>query len=177
MFGGRYLRQRTALGSESTALQTETTLGLPTGEKERICGKNVINLLIFWVFPHLFGQFAGRSVADPRYFFVFFFTFFVHFSQDSADFVFWVFPHFLVDWQADVWRTLGISFVFFFAHFFLGQNQRLCGPFLCCCWFSHTFWQCLIGLFRLKIQCMQNAPPGREEKKKGGKKNKPANQG
>ena len=50
MFGGRYLRQRTALGSESTALQTETTLGLPTGEKGRICGKNVINLLIFGVF-------------------------------------------------------------------------------------------------------------------------------
>ena len=50
MFGGRYLRQRTALGSESTALQTETTLGLPTGQKRRICGKNVINLLIFGVF-------------------------------------------------------------------------------------------------------------------------------
>ena len=50
MFGGRYLRQRTALGSESTALQTETTLGLPTGQKRRICGKNVINLLIFGFF-------------------------------------------------------------------------------------------------------------------------------
>ena len=50
MFGGRYLRQRTALGSESTALQTETTLGLPTGQKGRICGKNVINLLIFGFF-------------------------------------------------------------------------------------------------------------------------------
>ena len=50
MSGGRYLRQRTALGSESTALQTETTLGLPTGQKRRICGKNVINLLIFGVF-------------------------------------------------------------------------------------------------------------------------------
>ena len=57
MFGGRYLRQRTALGSESTALQTETTLGLPTGEKGRICGKNVINLLICWVFPTLFGKY------------------------------------------------------------------------------------------------------------------------
>ena len=76
MFGGRYLRQRTALGSESTALQTETTLGLPTGQKGRICGKNVINLLIFWVFPHFFGQFAGRSVADPRYFLCFFHIFF-----------------------------------------------------------------------------------------------------
>ena len=76
MFGGRYLRQRTALGSESTALQTETTLGLPTGQKRRIYGKNVINLLIFWVFSHFFGQkFAGRSVADPRYFFVFFSVF------------------------------------------------------------------------------------------------------
>ena len=57
MFGGRYLRQRTALGSESTALQTETTLGLPTGEKRRICGKNVINLLICRVFPALFGKY------------------------------------------------------------------------------------------------------------------------
>ena len=81
MFGGRYLRQRTALGSESTAPQTETTLGLPTGQKRRICGKNVINLLIFWVFSHFSGQkFAGRSVADPRYFFVFFFHFFCCFS-------------------------------------------------------------------------------------------------
>ena len=77
MFGGRYLRQRTALGSESTAPQTETTLGLPTGQKRRICGKNVINLLIFRVFSHFFGQkFAGRSVADPRYFFGFFHFFF-----------------------------------------------------------------------------------------------------
>ena len=77
MFGGRYLRQRTALGSESTAPQTETTLGLPTGQKRRIYGKNVINLLIFWVFSHFFGQkFAGRSVADPRYFFVFFLSVF-----------------------------------------------------------------------------------------------------
>ena len=50
MFGGRYLRQRTALGSESTAPQTETTLGLPTGQKRRICGKNVINLLILGFF-------------------------------------------------------------------------------------------------------------------------------
>ena len=33
MFGGRYLRQRTALGSESTALQTETTLGLPASKQ------------------------------------------------------------------------------------------------------------------------------------------------
>ena len=80
MFGGRYLRQRTALGSESTAPQTETTLGLPTGQKRRICGKNVINLLIFWVFSHFSGQkFAGRSVADPRYFFVFFFSLFLLF--------------------------------------------------------------------------------------------------
>ena len=85
MFGGRYLRQRTALGSESTALQTETTLGLPTGEKGRICGKNVINLLICWVFPTLFGKY-------------------------------------------------------------------------------------FIGLFRLKIQRMQNAPPDREKKKRGKKK-------
>ena len=77
MFGGRYLRQRTALGSESTAPQTETTLGLPTGQKRRIYGKNVINLLIFWVFSHFFGQkFAGRSVADPRSFFGFFSLFF-----------------------------------------------------------------------------------------------------
>ena len=77
MFGGRYLRQRTALGSESTAPQTETTLGLPTGQKRRIYGKNVINLLIFWVFSHFFGlKFAGRSVADPRYFFVFFLSVF-----------------------------------------------------------------------------------------------------
>ena len=101
MFGGRYLRQRTALGSESTAPQTETTLGLPTGQKRRIYGKNVINLLIFWVFSHFFGQkFAGRSVADPRYFFVFF-TFFFSFK----------FSHTL--WQIDLWRILGHSLVFF----------------------------------------------------------------
>ena len=65
MFGGRYLRQRTALGSESTALQTETTLGLPTGEKGRICGKNVINLLICWVFPTLFGRFLSLFATFP----------------------------------------------------------------------------------------------------------------
>ena len=99
MFGGRYLRQRTALGSESTALQTETTLGLPTGQKRRICGKNVINLLIFWVFSHFFGQkFSGRSVADPRYFFGFFHLFFC-FSVCNF-------------WQIDLWRILGHSLVF-----------------------------------------------------------------
>ena len=106
MFGGRYLRQRTALGSESTAPQTETTLGLPTGQKRRIYGKNVINLLIFWVFSHFFGQkFAGRSVADPRYFFVFFFCQFLIFPHSLA-----VFPHSLADWPVANSR----SFIGFF---------------------------------------------------------------
>ena len=44
------LRQCTALRSESTAPQTEITLGIPIFQKERICGKNMINLLIFLVF-------------------------------------------------------------------------------------------------------------------------------
>ena len=77
MFGGRYLRQRTALGSESTAPQTETTLGLPTGQKRRIYGKNVINLLIFWVFslfwPEICRQICGGSSVFLWFFFTFFF--------------------------------------------------------------------------------------------------------
>ena len=77
MFGGRYLRQRTALGSESTALQTETTLGLPTGQEGRICGKNVIKLLIFWGFPHFFGKQADlwRMLGISNCFFTLFFCF------------------------------------------------------------------------------------------------------
>ena len=117
MFGGRYLRQRTALGSESTAPQTETTLGLPTGQKRRICGKNVINLLIFWVFSHFFGQkFSGRSVADPRYFFGFSHTFFGVKIKVSADRFFVV---------------VGIPTLF----------GRFTARVFCCCWFSHTLWQ------------------------------------
>ena len=83
MFGGRYLRQRTALGSESTALQTETTLGLPTGQEGRFCGKIVINLLIFWVFPHFFGKQADlwRMLGISNVFFTLFFCrFFFFFS-------------------------------------------------------------------------------------------------
>ena len=159
MFGGRYLRQRTALGSESTALQTETTLGLPTGQKRRICGKNVINLLIFGFFltflainlqadlwrilgislvfftfffffkikdsadffvcnfPTLFcRKFAGRPVADPRYFFGFSHTFFGVKIKVSADRFFVV---------------VGIPTLF----------GRFTARVFCCCWFSHTLWQ------------------------------------
>ena len=86
MFGGRYLRQRTALGSESTALQTETTLGLPTGQKRRICGKNVINLLIFGFFLTFLAinlqadlwRILGISLV---FFTFFFFTFFNWFFE------------------------------------------------------------------------------------------------
>ena len=81
MFGGRYLRQRTALGSESTALQTETTLGLPTGQKRRICGKNVINLLIFGFFLTFL---AINLQADLWRIFTFFFFLFK--IKDSAHF-------------------------------------------------------------------------------------------
>ena len=182
MFGGRYLRQRTALGSESTALQTETTLGLPTGQKRRICGKNVINLLIFGFFltflainlqadlwrilgislvfftffffkikdsadffvcnfPTLFcRKFAGRPVADPRYFFGFSHTFFGVKIKVSADRFFVV---------------VGIPTLF--------------GRFTARAVANSRYF---IGFLRLKTQRMQNAPPYR-----GKKKNKPANRG
>ena len=102
MFGGRYLRQRTALGSESTALQTETTLGLPTGQEGRFCGKNVINLLIFWVFLTFL---ANLQATDPRYFLFIFHTFCLFLIQDSAELFFLVFTHFFC-------RILGISLFF-----------------------------------------------------------------
>ena len=100
MFGGRYLRQRTALGSESTALQTETTLGLPTGQKRRICGKNVINLLIFGFFLTFLAinlqadlwRILGISL-------VFFTFFFFSKSKTLQTFLFvihfWISPNFL----------------------------------------------------------------------------------
>ena len=175
MFGGRYLRQRTALGSESTALQTETTLGLPTGQKRRICGKNVINLLIFGFFltflainlqadlwrilgislvfftffffkikdsadffvcnfPTLFcRKFAGRPVADPRYFFGFSHTFFGVKIKVSADRFFVV---------------VGIPTLF--------------GRFTARAVANSRYF---IGFLRLKTQRMQNAPPYRGKKK------------
>ena len=124
MFGGRYLRQRTALGSESTALQTETTLGLPTGQKRRICGKNVINLLIFGFFLTFLAinlqadlwRILGISL-------VFFTFFFFSKSKTLQTFLFVIFPHFFVgNLQADLWRILGISLVFL--TLFLGSKSK-----------------------------------------------------
>ena len=46
MFEGRALCQITGISYESTALQTMITVGIPTAEKEGICEKNVINVLI-----------------------------------------------------------------------------------------------------------------------------------
>ena len=80
MFGGRYLRQRTALGSESTAPQTETTLGLPTGQKRRICGKNVINLLIFGFFLTFLARNLQADLWRILGISLVFFIFFVCFS-------------------------------------------------------------------------------------------------
>ena len=80
MFGGRYLRQRTALGSESTAPQTETTLGLPTGQKRRICGKNVINLLIFGFFLTFLARNLQADLWRILGISLVLFTFFVCFS-------------------------------------------------------------------------------------------------
>ena len=90
MFGGRYLRQRTALGSESTALQTETTLGLPTGQKRRICGKNVINLLIFGFFLTFLAinlqADLWRILGISLVFFTFFFVFKIKDANYSTTF-------------------------------------------------------------------------------------------
>ena len=80
MCGGRYLRQRTALGSESTAPQTETTLGLPTGQKRRICGKNVINLLIFGFFLTFLARNLQADLWRILGISLVLFTFFVCFS-------------------------------------------------------------------------------------------------
>ena len=80
MFGGRYLRQRTALGSESTAPQRETTLGLRTGQKRRICGKNVINLLIFGFFLTFLARNLQADLWRILGISLVFFIFFVCFS-------------------------------------------------------------------------------------------------
>ena len=194
MFGGRYLRQRTALGSESTALQTETTLGLPTGQKRRICGKNVINLLIFGFFLTFLAinlqadlwRILGISL-------VFFTFFFFSKSKTLQTFLFVIFPHFFVgNLQADLWRILGISLVFL--TLFLGSKSKsLQTGFLLLLVFPHSLADLqpeffvvvgfptlfgrftaravansryFIGFLRLKIQRMQNAPPYREKKKK-----------
>ena len=114
MFGGRYLRQRTALGSESTALQTETTLGPPTGQKRRICGKNVINLLIFGFFLTFLAINLQADLCRILGISLVFFTFFF-FSKSKTlqTFLLVIFPHFLIgNLQPELCRILGISLVF-----------------------------------------------------------------
>ena len=46
MFEGRALCQNMGVGWESTALQSMTTVRIPTAEEEGFCEKNVINELI-----------------------------------------------------------------------------------------------------------------------------------
>merc|ERR1712212_155975 len=142
----------TALGSESTALQTETTLGLPTGQKRRICGKNVINLLIFGFFLTFLAINLQADLWRILGISLVFFTFFFVFQNQGLCrlFLFVIFTHFFLEICR---QTCGGSSVFlwFFSHFFWGQNQSLCRPVFCCCWYSHTLWQIYSQSFLLLL--------------------------
>merc|ERR1712212_1209490 len=125
----------TALGSESTALQTETTLGLPTGQKRRICGKNVINLLIFGFFLTFLAINLQADLWRILGISLVFFTFFFFKIKDSADFfvcnfptlflgskskslqtgfllLLLVFPHSLADLQPEFFVVVGFPTLF-----------------------------------------------------------------